>query len=59
MNRLIFAAGLCFVISLLLSSCASSDDDPFPTHAAQSENDAPVAGAATPAPESAAGGWKW
>jgi uncharacterized lipoprotein YajG len=60
MNRWVLAASLSLASLLLLSGCATDDDDPFPVHpAAAADSEAPVAGAATPAPESSNAGWKW
>jgi hypothetical protein len=59
MNRLAIAACLSIASLLVLTGCAMNDD-PFPVHpAAAADSDAPVAGAATPAPESSSAGWKW
>jgi len=60
MKRWVVAAFLPLAGLLLLSGCATDDDDPFPVHpAAAVDSEAPVAGAATPARESSSAGWKW
>jgi hypothetical protein len=62
MNPLAYAAALSVASLLLLTGCAGNDD-PFTVHPAGTTTDAdapvPVAGAATPPPESSAEGWKW
>lgn len=60
MNRWVLAASLSLASLLLLSACATDDEDPFPVHpAAATDSEAPVAGAAATPRESSSAGWKW
>ena len=60
MNRLVGVSSLAIACLLVLTGCAA-DDDPFPVHptATTTDSEMPVAGAASPAPESSNAGWKW